>query len=123
MLESDVAELFTDDDFAFIQRLVEHAAVAIDNARLIQGIEQANRDKTQFISTVAHELKNPMTSIRGYTDLLKGGQVGEVTDMQVQFLGTIRSNVDPDDPPCLRPVRHGADRNRPYAVGDVTHLG
>ncbi len=94
VLESDVAELFTDDDFAFIQRLVEHAAVAIDNARLIQGIEQANRDKTQFISTVAHELKNPMTSIRGYTDLLKGGQVGEVTDMQVQFLGTIRSNVD-----------------------------
>src|SRR5690606_5724700 len=53
-----------------------------------------NRSKTEFISFVAHELKNPMTSIRGYTDLLRGGQVGPVTDMQVQFLTTIRNNVD-----------------------------
>ncbi len=57
-------------------------------------MQDANRSKTEFVSFVAHELKNPMTSIRGYTDLLKGGQVGPVTDMQAQFLGTIRTNVD-----------------------------
>src|SRR5690606_16236097 len=34
------------------------------------------------------------TSIRGYTDLLRGGQVGPVSEMQEQFLGTIRANVD-----------------------------
>ncbi len=94
LLESTIASLLSETDFEFIQRLVEHAAVAIENARLLGEVEQANKSKTEFISFVAHELKNPMTSIRGYTDLLKGGQVGAVTDMQVQFLATIRSNVD-----------------------------
>ncbi|MBN1430530.1 MAG: GAF domain-containing protein [Anaerolineae bacterium] len=94
VIESDIPGLLTTQDFEFVQRLVEHAAVAIENARLVQEIENANRAKTDFISFVSHELKNPMTSIRGYTDLLKGGQVGPVTDMQAQFLATIRANVD-----------------------------
>jgi len=94
LLESHIPGLLDDHDFEFIQRLVEHAAVAIENARLLKEVEDANRSKTEFISFVAHELKNPMTSIRGYTDLIKGGQVGPVSDMQVQFLGTIRTNVD-----------------------------
>jgi signal transduction histidine kinase len=93
-LESDIPDLLTYQDFDFAQRLVEHAAVAIENARLVQEVQDANLSKTEFVSFVAHELKNPMTSIRGYTDLLRGGQVGDVNEMQVQFLSTIRSNVD-----------------------------
>nr|MBN1228765.1 GAF domain-containing protein [Anaerolineae bacterium] len=94
VLESDIPGLLTIQDFEFAQRLVEHAAVAIENARLISEVNEANRSKTEFIGFVAHELKNPMTSIRGYTDLMKAGQVGEVNDMQAQFLTTIRNNVD-----------------------------
>ncbi len=93
-LESHVPGQLTAQDFEFSQRLVEHAAVAIENARLLHKVEQANRDKTEFISFVAHELKNPMTSIKGYTDLLRSGGTGPVNPMQMQFLGTIRSNVD-----------------------------
>lgn len=94
VLESHIPDLLSIADFEFAQRLVEHAAVAIENARLIEEVARANRDKTEFISFVAHELKNPMTSIRGYTDLLKSGGTGPVNDMQAQFLSTIRSNVD-----------------------------
>ena len=43
---------------------------------------------------MAHELKNPMTSIKGYTELLGAGAVGPITDMQSNFLNTIRSNVE-----------------------------
>ena len=43
---------------------------------------------------MAHELKNPMTSIKGYTELLAAGSVGQVNDMQANFLNTIRSNVE-----------------------------
>jgi signal transduction histidine kinase len=93
-LESDITGLLTYQDFDFAQRLVEHAAVAIENARLVQEVQDANLSKTEFVSFVAHELKNPMTSIRGYTDLLRGGQVGDINEMQHQFLTTIRSNVD-----------------------------
>ena len=35
-----------------------------------------------------------MTSIRGYTDLILAGAVGDVNEMQTSFLGTIRANID-----------------------------
>jgi len=45
------------------------------------------------VSFVAHELKNPMTSMKGYTDLLLKGVVGPVNEQQSSFLTTIFNNV------------------------------
>jgi signal transduction histidine kinase len=48
---------------------------------------------SQFISVMVHELRKPMTSIRGYADMLSKNVVGELNDMQMQFAQTIRNNV------------------------------
>ncbi len=55
-------------DIAFLNRLSDHAAIAISNAQLYGEVERANLAKSEFVSFVAHELKNPMTSIKGYTE-------------------------------------------------------
>ena len=81
-------------DVAFLNRLSDHAAIAISNAQLYEEVQEANDAKSEFVSFVAHELKNPMTSIKGYTELLAAGAVGEINDMQTNFLQTIRSNVE-----------------------------
>jgi len=81
-------------DVAFLNRLSDHAAIAISNAQLYEEVQQANEAKSEFVSFVAHELKNPMTSIKGYTELLAAGAVGEINEMQTNFLHTIRSNVE-----------------------------
>jgi signal transduction histidine kinase len=54
----------------------------------------ANKSKTEFVSTVSHELKIPMTSIKGYSDLMIAGATGPLNDNQSDFLKTIRSNVN-----------------------------
>ena len=82
------------EDLGFLSRLSDHAAIAISNAQLYDEVQRANIAKSDFVSLVAHELKNPMTSIKGYTELLAAGAVGPVTDMQAQFLNTIRSNTE-----------------------------
>ncbi|MGE5251322.1 MAG: ATP-binding protein, partial [Bacteroidota bacterium] len=82
------------EDMAFLNRLSDHAAIAISNAQLYGEVQRANLAKSDFVSFVAHELKNPMTSIKGYTELLAGGAVGQVNEMQSSFLNTIRSNVE-----------------------------
>ncbi len=79
---------------SFLFSIAERAALAIENTRLFEAARAADDAKSQFISIVTHELKIPMTSIRGYADLIKQGTVGPVTDQQMKFLDTIRSNVD-----------------------------
>jgi signal transduction histidine kinase len=81
-------------NLAFLNRLSDNAAIAISNAQLYDAVQRANLAKSDFVSFVAHELKNPMTSIKGYTELLAAGSVGQVNEMQANFLSTIRSNVE-----------------------------
>lgn len=81
------------EDTAFVERLADRAAVAIKNAKLYEAIHAANKAKSDFISLVAHELRVPMTSIKGYTDLMNAGLAGPLSDQQKQFLEVIRRNL------------------------------
>lgn len=93
LLESTNSQGYSDKSMSFLTRLSDHAAIAIVNAQLYEAVQAANEAKSEFVSFVAHELKNPMASIRGYTDLLKKGLVGPINEAQSGFLETIRSNV------------------------------
>lgn len=93
-LESHLAYIIDDEDIAFVERLADRAAVAIKNARLYEEIQFVSKSKSEFISVVTHELRLPMTAIKGYNDLLIGGMTGPLTDQQKQFLQVIRRNVD-----------------------------
>ncbi|MCI0611333.1 MAG: GAF domain-containing protein [Anaerolineae bacterium] len=81
-------------NLSFLNQLSDSAAIAIANAQLYDEVQRANLAKSDFVSFVAHELKNPMTSIKGYTELLAAGSVGTINEMQTNFLGTIRANVE-----------------------------
>jgi len=48
--------------------------------------------KSEFVSTVAHELRTPMTSIQGYAELLLEGTVGALNPDQQHLLTIILSN-------------------------------
>jgi signal transduction histidine kinase len=54
----------------------------------------ANKSKSEFVSVVSHELKLPMTSIKGYSDLMLSGATGPLNENQDKFLNTIRNNVN-----------------------------
>ncbi|MDY7080372.1 MAG: GAF domain-containing protein [Chloroflexota bacterium] len=93
-LESSQQGLLNQEALDFVVRLADHAAISIENARLFEEVRRANDAKTEFVSFVSHELKQPMTSMKGYTELLAKGAVGELNDTQRSFLDTIQSNVN-----------------------------
>jgi signal transduction histidine kinase len=43
---------------------------------------------------ISHELKTPLTPIRGYCEMLKLKLAGPVTEKQIQILGRVENNVD-----------------------------
>lgn len=93
-LESLYPNTFNQEDLAFASRLADHAAIAIENARLYQHAQAANQAKTEFMSIASHELKTPMTSIKGYAKLLTLGTGGGLTERQEEFLNVITANID-----------------------------
>lgn len=57
-------------------------------------ILEAQQSKLQFISHITHELRLPLTSIRGYTDLMRQGIGGSLNEQQLNFLNVIKNNVE-----------------------------
>lgn len=95
-LESAPAEA----DVDFIMRLSESVGVAIDNKLLLDEIQrftkrlsQANmklqkldETKDEFISMASHQLRTPLTSIKGYLSMVLEGDAGEVNPTQRKML-------------------------------------
>jgi GAF domain-containing protein len=93
-LESMALDYFTSDDVAFVKLMVGPVAIAIQNAQLFEQVKEANQAKTEFMDIAAHDLKLPMTSIKGYSKLLQMGAGGPLSEKQAEFLGIISNNVD-----------------------------
>ena len=62
---------YTASDIPLIEEFVRRAATAADNARLYLEAQEAVRTRDQFLSIASHELKTPLTSLRGYAELFQ----------------------------------------------------
>lgn len=54
-------------------------------------LKQIDRLKNEFVHTVSHDLRSPLTAILGYVDLLD--RVGPVNDQQREFIHRVQNSV------------------------------
>jgi len=57
-------------------------------------LREADQVKNEFLSTISHELKTPMVTVRGYGEMLLRGRAGTLDSRQVQILEVMLRNVD-----------------------------
>jgi signal transduction histidine kinase/DNA-binding NarL/FixJ family response regulator len=77
-------EAFTGIDQELLQTIAHQAALAIENMKLVGYLQRKNaeleqaheslmklhQDRTRFVCNLSHELKTPLTSVLGFSDLL-----------------------------------------------------
>ncbi len=75
------------------------AAVAVENARLFQEIQEksqqlevASKHKSQFLANMSHELRTPMNAVLGYTDLILDNIFGDVPEAIRDTLERVKAN-------------------------------
>ncbi len=55
-------------------------------------LERANRLKTEFLATMSHELRTPLNAVIGFSEVLKEGLVGNLTESQREYIEDIHSS-------------------------------
>lgn len=110
------AAAFGEDEAQLVPAFAAQAVIALENARLYEELNQAyqtlerlNRTKSSFIEVTAHELRTPLSVIKGYTQLL--GNLPSVKE-------------DPQAEPALKGILSGADRLHEIvnSILDVTKI-
>ncbi|MGE5602753.1 MAG: sensor histidine kinase, partial [Nitrososphaerales archaeon] len=55
--------------------------------------KEVERMKSNFLSVVSHELRTPLHSIKGFVEIILMGKTGPVTELQEDFLKTVRTQT------------------------------
>jgi signal transduction histidine kinase len=90
---------FTDKQIDMVSTFADQAAIAIENARLFEEIQDKSRQleiasqhKSRFLANMSHELRTPLNAILGYTELVLDDIYGEPPEKMRAVLERVQSN-------------------------------
>ncbi|HWO93997.1 MAG TPA: GAF domain-containing sensor histidine kinase, partial [Dehalococcoidia bacterium] len=67
----EAARTYREEDVIIVEEVARRAAIAIENARLYRAAQEAARQREEFLSIASHELKTPLTTVKGYVQMLE----------------------------------------------------
>jgi PAS domain S-box-containing protein len=67
--------MFTEEHEQLVISIASQAAIALENAKLLQEVNHLNKRKDEFIGFASHELKTPLTTLKGYIQIARAGNM------------------------------------------------
>jgi signal transduction histidine kinase len=69
-----------------------HSRLLVERQKqLVDQLSKANESKNRFLGMAAHDLRNPLASIRGLAEFLADGTVGQLSQEQLDLVSTIHA--------------------------------
>jgi PAS domain S-box-containing protein len=84
---------YTPADLALLDDLAGRAGLALENARLYHEAQQALQVRDDFLASIAHDLRSPLATIKGYTQLLQL-RLGRLDLPEAQRLAEMLRRID-----------------------------
>jgi signal transduction histidine kinase/HAMP domain-containing protein len=88
-------------DMRLLVSIGNQVGIVVENVRLFEETKKAYEElksldkmKEEFLSNVSHELKTPLVSIEGYSEVLSAGTLGELNEQQKKAVDTVMRNAD-----------------------------
>ena len=75
-----------------IEKAIDHYRTKQELISAREAAEKATRAKTEFISNMSHELRTPLNAIIGFSDMIRMGLSGEISEKQMDFVEDIYSS-------------------------------
>jgi signal transduction histidine kinase len=95
------ANAYSSDDVRLASLIANQSSTIIDNAQLYESLKitkdemvKLNQLKNEFLSIVSHELKTPITAIKGFVKVVLNGDTGALNDQQSKFLKVADHSID-----------------------------
>lgn len=100
----------TDQELTFVGHLTDQLAIALNNLKQFNDLkylsdqlrqrseeisrnnlqlEESSRTKSEFLANMSHELRTPLNAIIGFSEALKDGLIGEVPEIQREYISDI----------------------------------
>ncbi len=79
-------------DLALVEELARRAGLAVDHARLYRASQEANRVKDEFLATLSHELRSPLSSALLCAQMLRRGILDQ--EKTARALETIERKIN-----------------------------
>jgi len=128
-----VPGVFPTEVVALLQTFATQSALAIQNGRLYQALQEASRHKSNFLATMSHELRTPLNAIIGYSEMLQEeaddlGEAAFLPDLQKinaagkHLLGLINDILDLSKIEAGRMDLYLEDFDVPSLVSDVAAI-
>jgi len=87
-------ETFQEKDLDILKEMASHVSGAIDKSLKYEEIKRLSQLKLDFVATVSHELRSPLTSVKEAMNILLDGLAGEVDPNQEKFITISKNNID-----------------------------
>lgn len=84
---------FNWDDTDFATSVAAQGAAAIENALTYEALQRAEATRTQFVRTVTHELRSPLSGARSVTRVMLDGMAGELPEEQKALLTRVDTRL------------------------------
>ena len=88
------APLFGDDEMNRLREYASSIAAGLDRVTLTARVHALEKVKSEFLSVASHELRGPMTVIKGYLTMLEEGSLGEMPARARSVLPLLISKSD-----------------------------
>ena len=85
--------VFGSEEAAQLAGYANAVAAGLERARVTERMAALEDNKTQFLNLASHELRGPVTVIRGYVSMLEGGLLGDLNDQGRKAAGVMAAKV------------------------------